>query len=145
MTKHWGNWDAGAVVIGILASLLAILSFFSRPTFTVANHVVVITQGIVAGAVIMGALFWAAIEVFTKPGEGLVDLLVRSVGGFVLGGLVGGLMAYLFNFGQYLLVPAFAGNPAAIYELLAVFFAGIVLIWDAAWSHSRAYVRWGGT
>ncbi len=145
MAKRWGNWDVGAIVVGVVATLLVVMTLFSRPTFTIANHTVVITQGIVAGAIIMGALFWAAIEVFTPGGEGLADLLVRSFGGFIAGGLVGGLAAYMFNFGQYLLVPAFSGNYAAIYELIAVFFVALVLIWDAAWSHSHAYVRWGGT
>lgn len=137
------NWDLGAVVVALIATGLFLLALLSKPQVVILNHTVVVTQGLVVPAILVGALFWAMIEVLTKPGEGILDLIVRSVVGFVVGGLVGGLMGYTFNFGDYLLAPAFAGNYGAIWELVAILFLGIVLVWDAAWSHSRQYVRWG--
>ena len=144
MTK-WrtrGNWDLGAVVVAVIASVLWIVTTLSRPSFTVVGHTVVLTQGIMAGVLIFGAAGWAAIEVFTPPGETVGALLMRSLVGFVAVGLFGGLVAYVFNWGAYLIAPAISGgNDAAIFELVGVIFLGFVFIWDAAWSHSRRFVR----
>jgi hypothetical protein len=138
-----GNWDLGALVVGALATALLVISILSKPQLVILNHTVVITQGIAVPAILVGALAWGAIEVFTPPGKGLGDLLLRSITGFVLGGLFGGLLGYTVNFGQYLVVPAFAGNVGAIFELATIFLLGMVVIWDAAWSHKRQYVTWG--
>ena len=137
-----GGMRPGEITVGAAASLLLAWSLFSKPSFVVMGHTVLITQGIMAGMLLFGAAFWLVIEVFTPPGDGAWDVIWRSLLGFLLGGLFGGLMAYSFNFGSYLINPAIAGgNFFAAYELIAIAFAGLVLIWDAAWSHSRRFVR----
>ena len=143
MTKwRTTNWDLGAVVVAVIASILWIITMLSPPSFVVIGHTVVLTQGIMAGVLLFGAAVWAAIEVFTPPGETVGALLLRSTAGFLLGGLLGGLMAYVFNWGAFLINPAISGgNGAAVFELLGVLVLGFVFIWDAAWSHSRRYLR----
>ncbi len=142
MKGRMANWDLGAVVVAIIASFAWIVTMFSKPSFVVIGHTVVVTQGIMAGAILLGAAFWLVIEVFTPPGESHGALLLRSGAGFVVGGFIGGLFAYVFNFGAYLINPAIsAGNGAAIFELAGVIFLGFVLIWNAAWSHSSRFVR----
>ena len=136
------NWDLGAIIVAVIASLLFAVSLLSRPQVVILNHTVVISQGLVVPAILVGALIWAAIEVMTPPGKGIADLLIRSLVGFIIGGIVGGILGYSFSFGDYLLAPAFAGNAGAIFELVAILFLGMVVIWDAAWSHRRQYVRW---
>ena len=143
MTKwRTTNWDLGAVVVAAIASVLWLITMLSRPSFAVIGHTVVVTQGIMAGAILFGAAVWAAIEVFTPPGETVGALLLRSFAGFIAGGLFGGFFAFMFNWGAFLINPAIsAGNGAAIFELIGIFFLGLVFIWDAAWSHSRRFVR----
>ena len=142
MARKIGNWSLGAVVVAAIATILLLVTLLSKPSFVVMGHTVLITQGIMAGLLLFGAAFWLVIEVFTPPGDGAWDVIWRSLLGFLLGGLFGGLMAYSFNFGAYLINPAISGgNFFAVYELIAIIFAGIVLIWDAAWSHSRRFVR----
>ncbi|MFZ0700083.1 MAG: hypothetical protein WAN74_07860 [Thermoplasmata archaeon] len=136
------NWDLGAVVVAIIASVAWLITMLSKPSFVVIGHTVVVTQGIMAGVILFGAAVWAAIEVFTPPGETVGGLILRSAAGFLVGGLFGGFAAYVFNWGSYLINPAIGGgNGAAIFELAGVLFLGFVLIWDAAWSHSRRFVR----
>ena len=142
MARKIGPFALSALVVAIFASGALILTMLSKPSFVVMGHTVLITQGIMAGVLLFGAAFWLVIEVFTPPGDGAWDVVWRSLLGFLLGGLFGGLMAYVFNFGSYLINPAIAGgNFFAVYELIAIIFAGLVLIWDAAWSHSRRFVR----
>ncbi len=143
MTKwRTTNWDLGAVVVAAIASILWLITMLSRPSFAVIGHTVVVTQGIMAGVLLFGAAVWAAIEVFTPPGETVGALILRSIVGFVAGGLFGGLVSYVFNWGAYLINPALSGgNGAAVFELVGVLALGFVFIWDAAWSHSRRFVR----
>ena len=143
MTKwRTTNWDLGAVVVSLIASALWLMTMLSTPSFVVIGHTVIVSQGIMAGALLFGAAVWAAIEVFTPPGETVGALLLRSAAGFLLGGFFGGLVGYVFNFGSFLINPALSGgNGAAVFELVGVLFLGFVFIWDAAWSHSRRYLR----
>lgn len=143
MTKwRTTNWDLGAVVVALIASGLWFVTMLSRPSFVVIGHTVVVTQGIMAGVILFGAAVWAAIEVFTPPGETVGALVLRSFAGFIAGGLFGGLVSYVFNWGAYLINPAIsAQNGAAIFELVGILFLGLVFVWDAAWSHSRRFVR----
>ena len=137
-----GGMRPGEITVGVAASLFLAWSLFSTPSFVLFHHTVIITQGIMAGILLFGAASWLVIEVFTPPGDGAWDVVWRSLLGFVVGGMFGGLVAYVFNFGAYLINPAISGgNFFAVYELIAIAFAGFVLIWDAAWSHSRRFVR----
>ena len=139
--KKWNNpnWSLGAVIIGLLGTFLLLVSLLSKPQVEILHHVVVITQGIVAPAVIMGIIFWALIEFFTPPGKSIEDLLIRIIPAFVIGGIFGGLLGYLFNFGGYVLNPAFNGNDDAILFLISVFIGGLAIIWNAAWAHKHGF------
>jgi hypothetical protein len=103
------------------------------------NHTVVLTQGIVAPAVLMGAIVWAIVEFYTPPGRGIEDLLVRIIPAFIIGAFIGGLLGFMFNFGKYVINPAFSGNPDALIFLVAVLAAGLAVTWNAAWSHSHGF------
>ena len=139
--KKWNNpnWSLGAVLIGLLGTFLLIVSLLSKPQIVVLNHQVVLTQGVVAPAILMGAIFWALIEFFTPPGKSIEDLLIRIIPAFVLGGIFGGLLGYLFNFGGYVLNPAFNGNDDAILFLASVLIGGLAITWNAAWAHTHGF------
>ena len=94
---HWTNrnWDFGAVIVALLGTFLLLVSLLSRPQIVILHHSVVITQGLVAPAIIMGAIVWSIIELFTPPGRTLEDLLIRIIPAFVIGGVVGLLSTYI--------------------------------------------------
>lgn len=136
------NWAFGAIVVAVIATILWLVTTLSRPSFTVLNHTVVMTQGIMAGVLLVGAMGWLIVEVFTGPGENVGHLILRVIVGFGVFGLFGGLVAYVFDWGNYLFNPALAGgNYAAMAELAAIIFLGIAVMWNAAWAHSRRFVR----
>jgi len=55
--KRWNNpnWSIGAVIVALFGTFLLLVSLLSKPQFVVLNHTVVLTQGIVAPAILMGA------------------------------------------------------------------------------------------
>lgn len=139
MSKYQDRWSVSAVILGVLVTLIEIVAMFSTPTFTIIGHQIVIDEGIVVVALLMESFFWAIVEILTPIGTKLLDLVIRALLGFILGMFFGGLFAYIFHFGQYVLVPASQGNLGAIAFLIAVLFAFIVFLWDAVWSHTHTY------
>ncbi|MHB1708720.1 MAG: hypothetical protein ACYCT2_04510 [Thermoplasmataceae archaeon] len=137
---HVGKWRIGELVIGLLATLLLFVGLLAKPTYTILNHVIVFNDGIIAPAIIFGAVIWAVIETFTPPGKSILDLIWRAFAGFVIGGFIGGFMGYEFSFAQYIIVPAYAGNSAAILYLVSILVFGLVVIWDAVWSDRKGYM-----
>jgi hypothetical protein len=139
--KRWNNpnWSIGAVIVALFGTFLLLVSLLSKPQFVLLNHTVVLTQGIVAPAVLMGAIVWAIVEFYTPPGRGIEDLLVRIIPAFIIGAFIGGLLGFMFNFGKYVINPAFSGNPDALIFLVAVLAAGLAVTWNAAWSHSHGF------
>ena len=138
--KHYG--EITVPIVGFFWILMIAVSMFSRPTFTIVNHVVVFNQGVIAPALLMGTIFWAIIELFTPPGTKLLHLLVRSFVGFLFGIIIGGFMGYEFNFGQYVLQAALSGgNGPALYYLVSIFIFGCVIVADASWAHRKAFVK----
>ncbi len=139
--KKWSNpnWSIGAVIVALFGTFLLLISLLSKPQFVILHHTVVLTQGIVAPAILMGAIAWALIEFYTAPGKGLEDLLVRIIPAFIIGAFVGGLLGYLFNFGKYVIDPAFNGNVDAVFFLVATLIAGLAITWNAAWSHTHGF------
>ena len=137
---HVGKWHIGELVIGLLATLMLFVGLLAKPTYTILNHVVVFNDGIIAPAIIFGAVVWAIIETLTPPGKGIIDLVWRAAAGFILGGFIGGFLGYEFGFAQYIIVPAYAGNSAAILYLVSILVFGLVVIWDAAWSDRKGYM-----
>lgn len=124
-SSYWDKspWDLGAVIVALLGMVLLLVSFLSKPQIVILHHTVVLTQGIVAPAIVLGAIAWALVEYFTPPGVGITDLLVRIIPSFAAGGFLGGLLGYYYHFGQYVIEPAFAGNPDAILFLIAALVA----------------------
>ena len=138
---HWTNrnWDFGAVIVALFGTFLLLVSLLSRPQIVILHHSVVITQGLVAPAIIMGAIVWSIIELFTPPGRTIEDLLIRIVPAFVIGGLIGGFLGYEYNFGDYVIRPAMSGNVDAVFFLISVLIASIALTWNAAWQHMHGF------
>ncbi len=91
------NWSIGAVIVALLGTFLILVSMLSRPQFVLMHHTIVLTQGIVAPAIIMGSIVWAIVEFFTPPGRTISDLLIRIIPAFIVGGFIGGLLGYMFN------------------------------------------------
>ena len=137
---HVGKWHIGEIVIGLLATLMLFVGLLAKPTYTIVGHVVVFNDGIIAPAIIFGAVVWAVIETLTPPGKSILDLIWRAFAGFVLGGFIGGFLGYEFGFAQYIIVPAFNGNEAAVLYLVSILVFGLVVIWDAAWSDRKGYM-----
>ena len=139
--KRWynPNWDIGAVIVAFIGTFLILVSFFSRPEFVILRHTVILTQGIVAPAILMGAIVWAIVEYFTPPGHTLEDLLVRIIPAFIIGALIGGTLGYIFNFGKYVIQPAFNGNVDALFFLVSVAIASLAVTWNAAWAHRKGF------
>ena len=139
--KRWSNpnWSLGAVIVALFGTFLLLVSLLSRPQLVILHHTVILTQGIVAPAILMGAIIWAIVEFFTPPGRTISDLLVRIIPAFIVGAFLGGLLGYMFNFGKYVIEPAFNGNPDALLFLVAVLAAGLAVTWNAAWSHKHGF------
>ena len=138
---HWTNknWDFGAVIVALFGTFLLLVSLLSRPQIVILHHTVVITQGVVAPAIIMGAIVWSIVELFTPPGQTIDDLLVRIIPAFVIGGLIGGFLGYEYNFGTYVIRPAMSGNVDAVFFLISVLIASIAITWNAAWQHMHGF------
>jgi hypothetical protein len=141
VTPKWNNpdWSLGAVIVSLFGTFLLLISLLSKPQFVVMHHTVVLTQGIVAPAVLMGAIVWAIVEFFTPPGKSIEDLLVRIIPAFIIGAFFGGLLGYMYNFGDYVINPAFNGSADALLFLVSVLVAGLAIVWNAAWSHKHGF------
>lgn len=133
------SWSIGAVIVALLGTFLLLVSLLSKPQFDILHHTVVLTQGVIAPAVIMGAVVWAIVEGFTPPGKGVVDLLARIIPAFIVGALVGGTLGYLLNFGGYVLNPAFNGNLWALFFLITTLLASLAIVWEAAWADTKGF------
>ena len=133
------DWGIGAVIVALFGTFLFLASLISRPQFIIEHHVVVLTQGIVAPAILMGSIVWAMVEFFTPPGTKIVDLLARIIPAFLVGSFLGGMLGYLFNFGQFIIEPAFNGNGGALTFLVSILVAGLAVMWNAAWSHRHGF------
>lgn len=132
-----GNWSLGAVIVALLGTFLILVSLLSKPQFTILHHTVVLTQGVIAPAIIMSTIVWAIVEAFTPPGKGIMDLLARIVPAILIGAFIGGTLGYLLNFGGYVINPAFNGNYSALFFLISALVAGLAITWEAAWIHNH--------
>lgn len=133
------NWDIGAAIVALIGSALLFISLLSRPSFSIIHQHVVLTQGIVAPAVILGIIVWAIVEFFTPPSTGIKDLLIRIIPAFIVGGLVGGILGYMYDFGDYVIRPAFSGNMSALLFLVSILIASLAVLWNAAWSDKHGF------
>lgn len=134
------NWDISAVVFAVIVALFELMLLFAKPTISLFGKSATVTNGILAFATLTGALFWALIEIMTRPRRSFVDLLVRFFGAFIVGFFVGGVLGTYFDFGQYLLVPMYAGNGLALFEVIAIFIAFVIMVANAAWAHNKRFV-----
>lgn len=134
------NWDVSAVVFAVVVALFEMMLLFAKPTISLFGKSTTVTNGILAFATLTGGLFWALIEVVTRPRRSIVDLLVRFFGAFIIGSLVGGVLGTYYDFGQYLLVPMYAGNELALFEVITIFIAFIIMVANAAWAHNKRFV-----
>lgn len=134
-TKRWATITAGFILFALL-----LITALSRPLLSRVHGDFIISQGILFPAVVMSAIFWALIELFTPPGRSYADLLIRYIPALIIGLIVGGALGYLFNFGQLVIVPAYNGNVDAIFFLIVAFLSGTAIIWDAVWEHDKGFL-----
>ena len=139
MVRKYRNWSIGSTVIAFVAIAVMAWELLSRPEFMFLGHNFQVTQGMLIAGLMMGGLFWMIIEIFTPPGKNVVDLLARPFVGFIAGAFIGGFYGYEFNFGAYVILPAHNGNLGAQIELVGIFFAFVVFVLNAAWSHNKSY------
>ena len=135
------RWDIGAVIFGSLMFIFALAFFFAQPTISLFGTTVAVTHAMIAMGVLMGAMFWAFIEMITRPRRSILDLLVRFFGAFILGFIIGGFMAYYTQWGQYVLIPAYSGNYLALAVLIMTFVLFVVLLIDAVYLHNKTWVK----
>ena len=135
--KSETGFDVGAIVVAVIAIMTMLVVYLVPPQLTIFNHRLVVTQGIIVPGLLVGALLWGIIEIYTSRGKGKVDVILRPLLGFIIGVLLGGYLGYEFNFGQYIIVPAFHLNLYALYEFVAIFIAYVMFIIEAAWWHNK--------
>ena len=131
------GFDVGAIVVAVIAIMTMLVVYLVPPQLTIFNHRLVVTQGIIVPGLLVGALLWGIIEIYTSRGKGKVDVILRPLLGFIIGVLLGGYLGYELNFGQYIIVPAFHLNLYALYEFVAIFIAYVMFIIEAAWWHNK--------
>jgi uncharacterized integral membrane protein len=136
--KHSKRW--ATITAGLFLFFLLLITFLSRPVLSKVHGEFLISQGILFPAVVMSAVFWALIELFTPPGRTYTDLLVRYIPALIIGLIVGGALGYFFNFGELVIVPAYNGNIDAIFFLIIAFLSGTGIIADAVWEHDKGFL-----
>ncbi len=134
-----GNWSISASIIAAIATMSLIAVFFAKPVLVADGNTFVVTEGSIIPGIIVGMAFWLMVEMFTPPGKGIVILLARVVPAFMAGMFIGGIMGILFNFGRYLIIPAYYGNQGAMFDGFAIVVFGVATVWHAAWLHNKSY------
>ena len=137
MKKGEIGFDVGALVIAVIAITAMLVTYLVPPQFMIFNQKLVVTQGIIIPGLLVGAFLWGIIEIYTSRGKGKIDVILRPLLGFFIGAFIGGYLGYEFNFGQYIIVPAFHLNLYALYEFAAIFIAYVMFIIEAAWWHNK--------
>lgn len=135
--KKFGSVSIGTGIVALLGTFLLLVTSLSKPQFVILHHTVVLSQGVILPAVIMAGIMWGIVEVFTPPGKGIVDLLIRIIPAFIIGAFIGGTLGYMLNFGGYVIDPAFNGNAEALFMLVAALISGIIITWEAGWLDSH--------
>ena len=127
------------MILASVLSLLFIVAMFARPTITIAHGKILYLDGIIAAAIIMGAMVWALIEALTPPG-GMISLIWRAGIGILAGGAAGAYIGYSFDFAQYIIIPLYHGDFFAQIYAVSILIFGLAVIWDASWSHRHGYL-----
>jgi len=134
-----GSMSISAIVVALIGTVLLLIAFLSRPQISFLKGIPVITQGLIAPALILGVVLWSVVEFFTPPGKNIWDLLERIIPAFLVGAFVGGYLGYALHFGAYVLRPAFSGNTLAMFFLASTLIAALAVMWDAAWAHTHGF------
>lgn len=138
-----GKWSIGAFILAALGMVL--WGFvFTHPDIRVLGHTIMVTQGILYGALIVAAYFWLLAEALTGPGRSYVDLALRFGLAITVGSLIGGAISFFANPGAYLIIPALSGNWLALAMLVAAFYASACALWGAARMHTMGPLRGRG-
>ncbi|MGP6240427.1 hypothetical protein ACNF40_08500, partial [Cuniculiplasma sp. SKW4] len=66
--------DIATIILAAILSVLFVVSLFAKPVVTLADGKVLYLDGIIASAIILGAMVWALIEALTPPG-GVISLI----------------------------------------------------------------------
>ena len=136
--------SVGSILLASILVLFELALIFSKPSFGFAGHTFYVSQGIGAFAMLIGGLFWAIAEMFTKAGRSFWTLFSRFFAAFLFGGIIGGIAGAASNFGELLLVPISNGNMLAIFMGAGYLWVFAVLVYSAAWMHSKNFVKRSG-
>ena len=139
LNKSYMGMGVVTIILASILSLFFVVSLFAGPTLMIAHGKLLYLDGIIASAIILGAMVWALIEAITPPG-GIASLIWRAGIGLILGGAVGAYIGYSFDFAQYIIIPLYQGNFYAQIYIVAILIFGLAVIWDAAWSHKHGYL-----
>ena len=139
LNRSYMGMGLATIILASILSLLFVVSLFARPTIVIAHGKILYLDGIIASAIILGAMVWALIEALTPPG-GIVSLIWRAGLGIIIGGAAGAYVGYSFDFSQYIIIPLYHGNFYAQAYAFCILIFGFAVIWDAAWSHRHGYL-----
>ena len=132
--------DKIGLVIGILLeAFMLLVAVFSRPIVSKIHLGFIISQGVIIPAVLLSAAMWGLIEYLTPPGKDIWSVIDRIVPSFLIGAFLGGALGYLFHFGSLVVRPAYSGNIYAIFFLMSVSVATLLILGDVYWAHSKGF------
>ena len=89
--------SVGSILLASILVLFELALIFSKPSFGFAGHTFYVSQGIGAFAMLIGGLFWAIAEMFTKAGRSFWTLFSRFFAAFLFGGIIGGIAGAASN------------------------------------------------
>ena len=82
LNKSYMGMGVVTIILASILSLFFVVSLFARPTLMIAHGKLLYLDGIIASAIILGAMVWALIEAITPPG-GIASLIWRAGIGWV--------------------------------------------------------------
>lgn len=136
------DYDRTTLVIAVLDALAMIWAFWSKPEVKAFHTGFIITNGIILGGLIMGTIIWSFFELFTHKARHWYDAVIKVIIAYPIGLILGGIIAYLTDFGKLVLIPARSGNIFALFFLLSIFVFVMIEIGVNVWYHNKTVVRW---
>jgi hypothetical protein len=127
--------SVGAAILATFLILIEMAVLFAKPAVSFDGSTYYVGQGIAAFAILMGGLFWAITEMFTRAGRGFWTLVARFGFSFLIGAIFGGIIGALVHFGRLVIIPASAGNALAGFLLFAYLFLFGCIVTTAAYLH----------
>jgi hypothetical protein len=127
------DWATGIISALIVISVL--ITFLSKPHISVMQGKIIISQGIIIPALIIGTMIWSLFEVFTRASKKAWNIILKVIIAFPIGLLLGGFLGYESNFGSLVITPAFNGNIYALFNLICIMIFEIILVATNVYYH----------